>query len=150
MMKKRSILLAVCLCLGLLLAGCGGSTAGETADVEACAGTYTSIGLYLDGQYLTEESFSGMVTTLDADGTGSLDWGEDNQGPISEWTAEDGKLLIKAGVSEMEGTVADGVMVLDLGDGIMLAFVGEGIDVASLNPIPLDEYMTQHPDALNQ
>lgn len=114
---------------------------------ELYADTYTCIGLYLDGQYLSNDDYASWTTTLDADGGGSLDWGKDNRGPISEWSVEDGKLMIKAGVSNIEGSITDGVMVLDLGDGFMLALIGQNADPDTLSIIPFEDYLREHPEA---
>ena len=98
------------------------------ASRESYAGLYSCIGLYRDGQYLADEKFSSWSITLDADGGGVLDWGEDNRGPISEWSVQDGKLVIRAGVSVINGTIADDVMLLDLDDGLTLAWAGPDVD----------------------
>lgn len=99
------------------------------------ADTYTCIGLCLDGQYLSNDDCASWTTTLDADGGGSLDWGKDNRGPISEWSVEDGKLTIKAGVSVIDGSIADGVMLLNFGDGLIMAFAGRDADPDKLDII---------------
>ena len=134
--KLTSAVLA--LILVFMLCACGGQPADEKS---ALAGKYTFYALYLDGYYIDVEEMQGQTVTLDKDGTGALDWGEDNNGPISEWTADSGKLVIKAGVSEMDAEVKDGVMIIDLDDGFKVCFVTDKADTSGMKKITQDEYV---------
>ena len=162
MMKRRTTFirkLFLIACLGSVLMMMCCCTAGATeekrdvqknekTDTSSYTDTYTCIGLYLDGHYLSDEDFFHMTTTLNADGSGEIDWGENNFGPISEWSVEDDRLLIKAGLSEIEGRLKDGVMVLDLGDGYQFAMLGQNVDRETLGVVPMDDYLKQHPEAM--
>ena len=109
-MKKTIRAFALLLCLALLcaLSACAdqGDTAVAPADAASLAGEYSFFcarfsPAYLaalfdyDGelpdvgeQYVLIPQMEGQTVTLDPGGKGSLDWGEDNRGPISQWSAE--------------------------------------------------------------
>ena len=67
-----------------------------------------------------------------------MDWGEDNQGPITEWSADGEDLTFQAGVATITGTVKDGVMVLD---DLNLWLAREDVDVESLDPVADEDYV---------
>ena len=107
---KRSIrMLSLALLLVLALAACGG-TAEAPAEEEAAgtdmAGHYILYGYYNQGDYIYNDIITGYID-LEKDGTGYLDWGEDNRGPITGWTADGEKLSFQAGVAAISGTVKD-------------------------------------------
>lgn len=143
-----SVLMMMCCCTAGATEENSDVQKNEKTDTSSYTDTYTCIGLYLDGHYLSDEDFFHMTTTLNADGSGEIDWGENNFGPISEWSVEDDRLLIKAGLSEIEGRLKDGVMVLDLGDGYQLAMLGQNVDRETLGVVPMDDYLKQHPEAM--
>ena len=151
--------------LSLLLAACGGgekapaSTPQSGADREKYAGTYTFLYMKIsadmmiqmldyDGepaqnvpaQYVQMPNMTGWTVTLEPDGTGSLFWGEDNQGPIDQWTVDGGRLTFHAGVSEAEGTVKDGVMELALEEGLNAFFALPGAESTGVTPITPEDY----------
>ena len=159
-MKKTIRAFALLLCLALLcaLGACAdqGDTAAAPADAASLAGEYSFFcarfsPAYLaalfdyDGelpdvgeQYVLIPQMEGQTVTLDPGGKGSLDWGEDNRGPISQWSAEGDRVEIRAGVSVMEGTVQDGIMVLEIEDGFAAYFVLPGADTSHLQPISVE------------
>ena len=89
--------------------------------------------------YLYSDSISGYVD-LDADGTGYLYLGENNQGEISSWTSEGNAFTMQAGISTITGSVTDGIMLMDM-DGPILWLVKEGADPESVNPIQAADYV---------
>jgi len=127
------------------LCGCASVTnpAPASPEAEAAAGTYTFYALFMDDHYIGLEEFEGRTTTLNADGGGALDWGDDNKGPISEWTIDGEKIVIKAGVSEMNATLKDGILIIDFSDEDMpmsTVFVKDEADTSSMPVISVDEY----------
>ena len=160
--RPRILTLLLTLCLAAGLCACGASTpppeaaaaptdaatpaapeqaAPETENPLApLSGEYKGYSLVLDGTYLIWEDLDGYTVVLDADGTGALDWGADNRGPISAWTAEGETVEIRAGISVMNGTVKDGVMLLDLEDGLVLCFVKDGADTSAMERITTEQY----------
>ncbi|WP_405346276.1 hypothetical protein [Ruminococcus sp.] len=93
------------------------------------------------------DEMKGYSVTLSADGTGSLDWGENNNGPISEWTVDGEKLVIKAGISVMNATMKDSVLTIDLSDSdysMFSVFVSDSADTSSMPVITADEYAAQN------
>lgn len=146
MMKQVKNILTGVLALAMLTALCAcGGTVEETA--EAVLGTYTGFGLYLDQRYVLEDTLSTYTVTLDEGGTGYLDWGEDNQGPISSWSLTEDEIVIEAGVSTIQGTVSDGIMVLDLEDGIVMCFARSEDDMAKLDVITMEDYLAAKGEA---
>ena len=161
-MKTPKRILAVSLALGmlLLLCACGGSapaptpaaapmpaaTAAPGNPLAPYAGEYRQYSVMLDGVHVIMDEYEAYTVTLSEDGTGYLDWGADNQGPISAWSIEGETLRVKAGVSEMTGSLKDGVMQLDLGDGFGICFVTPGADTSSMPRISLEEYRAQAED----
>ena len=99
-----------------------------------------------DTQYVDYPSMAGYSVTLDSDGTGYLNWGEDNQGPIDSWSLEGTSLLLKAGVSEIRGSLENSVMTLILDDGMELCFALPGADTSGIETITLDQYLALFPE----
>ena len=149
-MKTRKRILAVSLALGmlLLLCACGGSAPAPTPEnpLARYAGEYRQYSVMLDGTHIVMDEYEDYTVTLNEDGTGYLNWGADNQGPVSAWSMDGETLRVKAGVSEMTGSLKDGVMQLDLGDGFGLCFVTPGADTSSMPRITLEEYRDQAAD----
>ena len=61
---------------------------GKPDPRAAMAGKYSFYAMKLGDSLVQIDEMKGYSVTLSADGTGSLDWGENNNGPISEWTAD--------------------------------------------------------------
>lgn len=140
-MKKTLRITALILALASLLLLCACASADSAA--SAAAGTYTFYAAVIDGYYIDIPEFEGRTTTLDADGGGALEWGDDNKGPISEWTIDGEKVVIKAGVSEMDATLKDGILSVDLSDDTLTMFVvyvKDGADTSSMPVITSEEY----------
>ena len=141
-MKRMKQTLALLVALTLVLALCACSP--QTVDGRsAAAGKYTFYSAYMDGFYVALDEFAGQTVTLDSDGTGYLDWGEDNQGPISEWTIDGEALVLKAGVSVMDATLKDGVMIIELDDGFRFCFVSDTADTSGMTTITKEEYLAE-------
>jgi len=141
-MRRQGKILSLVLVLMLSLAACGG-TAEEPNGTEeteggGMAGHYIVYGFYNDGSYIYNDQITGSID-LEEDGTGYLDWGEDNQGPITEWSADGEDLTFQAGVATITGTVKEGVMVLDT-DSFHLWLAREDVDPESLDPIAAEDY----------
>ena len=158
-LRMLALLLALCLTAGLCACGApaaapASQSAPETAAPAAPAaeeaaapapqtGEYKGYSLVLDGHYLIWEDLESYSVTLAADGTGYLDWGEDNRGPISEWSINGEKLIIKAGVSVMEAVLNDGVLMIDISDdeySWYTCYVNEKADTSDMKRISVDEY----------
>ena len=67
--------------------------------------------------------YDSYYVKLNADGTGYLFLGENNQGPIDNWIIDGNLLSFQAGVSAFDGTILDGIMTLDFGEGLFLIFL---------------------------
>ena len=166
-MKSTKQWLSLLLAAALLcaLCACGGKAApaasepeAPSADTAAYAGEYTYFCCLLGAAYLAEafdlEEQSGDIpeqyvllpdmedntVTLDADGTGYLYWGDDNQGPIDWWTMDADALRFQAGVSVFDGTIEDGFMTVEIGEGLSLCLTAPGTDTSGIKPLSLDEY----------
>lgn len=134
-------LIALVLALTALLALCACSSTNPEA--AAAAGTYTYYAILLDGDYVNVTEFAGRTTVLNADGSGAIDWGDDNKGPISQWTIDGEKVVIKAGVSEMNATLKDGILTIEMANDTMpmaSVFIKDGADTSSMPLISAEEY----------
>ena len=156
--KLLSLLLALCLILSL--AACAGpnQSSESTADLSAYAGTYTFFSTIMEGgagvpegvnvdpaslepQYVAPEQMTGWTVTLQADGTGSLYWGENNLGPVSKWSITGDKISLSAGVSNMTGTLRDDLLTLGMGEGLTVLFAGPKADTSAIHPLTNEEYV---------
>ena len=136
---KRTI--AILLAVMMLAALCGCGQSGNDPRAEH-AGVYTFFAIGIGGNYVDLEDMRGRTVTLNGDGTGALDWGDDNQGPISEWTLDGDKAVIKAGISTMDATLKDGILTVELGvdDEIWeVVFVTEKADTTAYTVLSEDE-----------
>ncbi len=140
------------------LSGCGSSASGSTetasapaeepasepaeapAAAETSAGKYTALGMNM-GQYVVKtDSLDGNYLDLKEDGSGYLYFGEENQGDITSWEETGGTFTMKAGVSEFEGTLKDGILDLKIGDAFVIKFAGDGADTSAYKIITAEEY----------
>lgn len=156
--KLLSLLLA--LCLALSLAACAGSNqpSESGADLSSYADTYTFLCAIMEGgaglpegvsvdpaslepQFVAPEQMTGWTVTLQEDGAGSLYWGENNQGPISKWSVQGDVISLSAGVSNMTGTLRDGLLTLDMGEGLTVLFAGPKADTSTIHPLTTEEYI---------
>ncbi len=131
--KALSAILAVCLCV--ISCVC----VYALAEQESNIGLYTYIGYSVNGRYIHDETQATWSVNLRKDGKGYLFWGEDNQGETT-WSMSDGKLVINAGISVIEGVIEDGVMQLDMGDGIIIGWAGPNTDLSKLDIISAEEF----------
>ena len=159
---------ALALGLAFSMTGCGGGTnSGTAAATEAPAeagaataesaamtpdGKYTSIGLEMDGYIVNGDGLSGWTLDLTKDGAGTLNFGEDNKGPITSWSVDNDKFSMKAGVSDFTGTWENGVLYLNIGsdsEKYVSVFVKEGAAQPSAKVVSLDEYKELMKNASN-
>ncbi|MBO6055139.1 MAG: hypothetical protein J6P31_06415 [Oscillospiraceae bacterium] len=91
-------------------------------------------------QYVEYQAMMGSTVTLNADGTGYLYWGEENQGKIDAWTMKGNSLAFKAGVSQFQGSIQDGIMTVIIEDGFSLCFVSENADPNQIHPMTPEKY----------
>ena len=136
---KRTI--AILLAVMMLAALCGCGQSGNDPRAEH-AGVYTFFAIGIGGNYVDLEDMRGRTVTLNGDGTGALDWGDDNQGPISEWTLDGDKAVIKAGISTMNATLKDGILTIEIGDNSdkwLGVFVTEQADTGGYTLLSEDE-----------
>ena len=93
-------------------------------------------------QYVDMPDMAGETVTLEADGTGYLYWGDNNQGPIDWWKMDGDALQFQAGAAVIDGTIVDGLMTLTIDDGFAVCFAAPGADTAGVEPISLEEFAT--------
>ena len=89
---------------------------------------------------ITLDNYSSHEIELAKDGTGRLYFGDDNQGPISSWSEENGSFSMKAGVSDFTGTLRDGILYLDFGDDLVMCFAKKEADKSGLTILTAEEY----------
>ena len=136
-MKTAYRITALVIALALMISLCAcGAKHKET-------GKYTFYALKVDEYYVGTDVMEGRTVTLNDDGTGQLDWGDDNSGPISEWMANGEDIIIKAGVSVMNATLKDGVLIVKVSDedqGWDMVFVNDKADTSGMSRISAAEY----------
>ena len=98
------------------------------------------VGNDMPDQYVDMPDMAGETVTLEADSTGYLYWGDNNQGPIDWWKLESSALSFQAGVAVIEGTLVDGLITLTLDDGFAVCFAAPDADLSGIKPITLDEF----------
>ena len=144
-MKKINKLLALILPVLLVFSLCSCINININTDNgnrDKDSTVYLFYATYIGGKYVKTEELEGNSVTLKNDGTGYLDWGDDNKGPISEWTADGENLIIKAGVSEMNATLKGGILTIDLSDedyDWQVVFIEDAVDTSSMPLITPDE-----------
>lgn len=127
---KRSIKiisLLLTLMLVLALAACGGSSGGGTAADDPNLGMYKlsnimgfSLEEYAEMLEITpEEAADSMTLELKSDG--KADMVIDGDAQTLDWSVTDGTLTLTDGQESLEGTVADGVITLDI-EGMEIVF----------------------------
>lgn len=97
--------------------------------------------LDIDDQYISVPQKEGEYVQLDPDGKGYLFWGEENQGPIDDWSMDGEKLLFHAGISEVPGTIKDGIMTLDIEEGCSFLFAAPDADTSAIKTVTSKEYL---------
>jgi len=118
--------------------------AAASAEEKQPEGVYNILGLIMDSDVVMTDALKGNYLDLKADGTGTLYFGETNNGPISSWSVENGTLSLKAGVSEFTGSIEDGIMKLNLDDDYVLLFAKEDADTSAYKVMTLEEYKAAH------
>lgn len=86
--EKNISVVLICILSASLLVGCGKREKPAPAP-EAYAGLYAL-------QFVVQKDLSAWSVTPKKDGTGSLYRGENNSGPITEWSIDGEKLVIHA------------------------------------------------------
>ena len=135
-MKKAVKAIALILAVAAVFALCACSSAPKSVK-------YTFFAMNMNGYNIEYSEMDGRYVILNDDGTGELDWGDDNSGPISEWTADGEKLVIKAGISEMDATLKDGILSVDVSDEdftMTIIFAAEGADTSGMKVISQEEF----------
>lgn len=160
MIRKIAGIAAVILLLTVLCTGCAGGQNAETsaaavadtsaeaaetgeADLSQFAGDYYFYSTYLSDQYVIIEDLEGTCTRLNEDGTGYLEWGEGNSGPISEWSVANNNIKIKAGESTINGVIGYGILLLYIGDPgseLLEYYVTEDADTTDMPRITAEEW----------
>ena len=106
--------------------------AGPPSPLTRYAGIYEAYSVYTQGRYVRWEQMEGDSVELRDDGTGWLNWGEGNSGPISEWSTKGDGIVIMAGVSVMDARCDGKVLYIDLGDGMELCFTTPDADTSAM------------------
>lgn len=96
----------------------------------------------VDDQYVDYPTIAGSTVTLNSDGSGYLDFGEDNRGPIDSWSVDGSTLRFQAGVSDFEGSLENGVMTLTIDDGFALCLALPDADVSAMHIVPLEDMIS--------
>lgn len=129
-MKKRSIVLALCLLIGMifLLSGCGGSGGGTTNDPTV--GKWKVAGAEMMGIMVSGEEVGDFVLEFkdSGKGTATIDGSNGN----FSWKREDNKVLIDMDGEKLEGSIQDdAILTCDdfMGMGLKVYFVKEGANV---------------------
>ena len=109
---KKVFALMIALTLALCLCACGGG--GEETDPNA--GLYTCTGIEMMGITMTpEEIFEDEAATIDLKSGGKGTFTMEDASASCDWTLEDdGSLSIEVEGETFTGTLADGVIVLDM------------------------------------
>lgn len=146
-MKKafRFSVLLLCLCLLPVLCACGAESSAAPAAPETPsplaqhAGEYTLFAISYGEWLVAPEAldFSSSLT-LREDGTGLLSINEQS-GPVQQWMLDGEQVVIESGVSTIEGTLKDGVAILDFDNDNLLYYALPGAELSAYSPLSLDE-----------
>ena len=134
-MKKTPVFICLLLIAALLCA------CAPSAQYEAYSGDYTLFAVETEG-YIVEADFFDMssVITLKANGKGYMTV-NDEGGDIEEFSIDGDKITMKSGLSDLEGTISDGIMILDFGDDIVCYYALEGADVSGIEVLSFDDLL---------
>ena len=122
---KKSIVLLLCLCLLMLSAACGGAADDPNAGVYDCVSVEMS-GITLD---IDEVYPGGASLELKGNGKGTITL--DSQEFAMKWEVVDKDITIEIEGETSQGTIDNGVIVIDLMDmGMNFTFERGGGDAA--------------------
>ena len=123
-MKRKLVSLILVLMLLSACAACGGDTEH--------VGRWQLVGAELEG-LLTEPDVFGInaLLTLQANGTGRLTIDESEE-QIRSWSVQGGRITLRTDDETLEGSCADGYIVLTFDDGVSLYFLREGSEAPAL------------------
>lgn len=137
-MKKTRLNMPILLiAMGILLFVCM-SACGGNSELAAASGKYELFGHGLDGYVLQAEDMTSELT-LKSNGTGKLSMNGES-GSISSWSLEGDGIMLCSGGDTIEGTIQDGVLILEFEGGNTLYYAKEGTDVSSVPVMSTDEY----------
>ena len=146
MINRTVKLIALILTVAALVSLC--ACASSNPEMEAASGTYKYYAVKIGDSYFAVPEQENQTTTLDANGGGSLYWGEDNKGPITKWSIDGEKVKIKAGISDMDATLKDGILVIEISDSddlqMSCVFIKEGADTSGMPLTSLEEYASEY------
>ena len=152
-MKKITGIILVAIA-ALVLASCGTeqteapveTQTNSVVDLSQYAGEYLFYGTKMDDYYVKLDALEGTSTTLNADGTGYINWGESNKGEISDWTVEGNVILITAGETSFTGYIDQGVLLFEVGDvgaSFVECYATEDADTSEMPQLTAKEWAAQ-------
>ena len=120
---KKWIVLLVTLCLMTVFVGCGGS-----ASDDPNLGTYIGTTAKANGIEISIASFFGEGFNIELRANGKCKITVDTESAVGKWTLDGEAFTVKGGGIECEGTLSDGVIILEnvLDAGVDLTLVKEG------------------------
>ena len=143
-MRKGKLMLALALALAMCV--CQSATAAPEPGAEwEVPGVYTLFGLEMMGYLIDSEAAdTHSVLTLDSGGTGRMTMEEEEE-ELPAWSEESGKLVLTASDgSALEGTVGNGVVVLDFGSGNYLYYAQDGADLSGYELLDQEQFMERY------
>lgn len=109
----------------------------EVSNNESPVGTYTLFAIDLE-DYLVENPALDMEATITIEEGGGGSMTINDQTAALTWTGEGGQITVDSG-GEMKGTVANGILILDM-DDFFAYLAKEGADVSGFKVLTTKEY----------
>ena len=117
-------------------------------------GKYTFLGILTGPYYILDDRFASYTIELKKDGTGRIDFGEENH-EITSWTREDAELTIRTDSTVNKADWDDGLLYFHIRKGtdypdLVLAFAKEGRDCSGYAVKNMDELTEVIVEELNE
>jgi len=152
-----SLLLAATMAIGLCALGRTSASAEGNQRPATAAKTYTFLCGRMSADYLkTEYEYEGDVlpvrdryirmysdgtVTLNANGSGNLNWGEGEEPtPVEDWSLDGTHLQIQTPEGTLNGTIRDNVLTLEMAEGCSYVYRAYGADTKAIKPITADAF----------
>lgn len=137
---KNAAVAAVVMAMMLMISACGSGGGTQPAKEETPEGKYSLFAIEMEECLIGNEEI-GMTSdvTLEKDGTGYMTINDDG-GDIESWSVDGETITIRSGLSTMDGTLKDGILIL-VTDYSIEYYAKEGVDISGYQLMTMDDFI---------